>query len=365
MMSEPHTPETVTTDVAIDMVMPAAATQLPVVLPGSPLPSPRPRWLLWLLMAGVLGGGVAAYWRLHRDNALPAGIAAGNGRLEADEIDIDTKYAGRIANLSADEGDAVKAGQVVAVMDTRDLQASLAKAQALVRQAAQSLDEARSNLEQQKTQVLLARQELERAQALVPKGFETREVLDQRIQAMRGALAAQSAAESRVGQAQHALDAAGQDVVLYTGQIADNQLVAPRDGRIEYRVANIGEVLPVGGKVFTMLDSAYVYMDVYLPTSQAGLAEVGAPARIVLDADPQHPIPSSVAMIAEQAQFTPKTVETRDERDTLMFRVRVRIEPEQLRMMADKVRSGLPGMAYVRLDPATPWPAAIGGDAAR
>jgi len=132
--------------------------------------------------------------------------------------------------------------------------------------------------------------------------------------------------------------------------------VAPRDGRIEYRVANIGEVLPAGGKVFTMLDTGYVYIDVYLPTAEAGRIKLGSDARIVLDAYPTHPIPAKVVFLATQAQFTPKTVETKDERDKLMFRLRVRINSDRLRDRAEAVRSGLPGVTYLRIDPRVRWP---------
>src|SRR3974390_1534947 len=128
--------------------------------------------------------------------------------------------------------------------------------------------------------------------------------------------------------------------------MADNSLFAPKAGRIQYRLANIGEVLPAGGKVFTMLDLSYVYMDVYLPTLEAGKVKIGADARIVLDAYPNVAIPAKVSFIATQAQFTHKMVETKSERDKLMFRIRVKIDPDRLRACADAVRSGLPGMAY-------------------
>ncbi len=108
-----------------------------------------------------------------------------------------------------------------------------------------------------------------------------------------------------------------------------------------------------------MLDTAYVYMDIYLPTKDAGRIKIGSDARIVLDAYPGHVIPAAVTFSAAQAQFTPKTVETKDERDTLMFRIRIRIDPERLRGRADAVRSGLPGVAYVRTDPAVAWPAQL------
>ena len=310
------------------------------------------------VLLAILAGGAGGYyyWWQHLRSALPAGIVYGNGRLEADKINIDTKYAGRIAEILADEGDLVKAGQVVARMDTQDLAASLKKAEAQVSQARRAVDEANANVTQQKTQVLLAQQQFDRAATLVQKGFQTREVLDQRQQQQDGANAALSAANLRVIEFEHALDAATHDVELYSVQIADNTLVAPRDGRIEYRVANLGEVLPAGGHVFAMLDTSDVYMDIYLPTQEAGKVKYGADTRIVVDAYPKVAIPAKVMFIATQAQFTPKTVETKNEREKLMFRVRVRIDADWLRGRGDAVSSGLPGVGYIRTDASVQWP---------
>lgn len=320
------------------------------------------RWSLrvLVLLAGLLGGaGGGYYWWQHMHPALPAGIVFGNGRLEADEIDIDTKYAGRIAEILADEGDLVKAGQVVARMDTQDLAASLRKSEAQVRGAQQAVDQGHANVDQLQSQVLLAQQEMDRANALLQKDFQTKEVFDQRKQQLDGAQAALTAARSRVTELEHLLDAATHDVELYKIQIADNSLIAPRDGRIQYRIANIGEVLPAGGKVFAMLDVSDVYMDIYLPTEEAGKAKFGADARIVLDAYPNVAIPARVSFIATQAQFTPKTVETKNERDKLMFRIRVQIDPQRSQKRADEVRSGLPGVAYVLTGHDTVWPEAL------
>jgi len=333
------------------------AAQLPAVLPPPPRPRPRRRlarlWPLLLLLPLIV---VVGYWWFHAAPALPPGFASGNGRLEADEIDIDTKFAGRIAKLFVDEGDMVHPGQVVAMMDTQDLAATLKKDEALVDEAQHALDEAKADLAQQQTQVIFAGQELDRTATLVPKGFATVEQLDQRRQQMAAAQAGLEASQQKVEEAEHTLDATTHDVELYRVDILDNVLVAPKEGRIEYRVANIGEVLPAGGKVFTMLDTSYVYMDIYLPTEEAGRVRLGSEARIVLDAYPKHVIPATVVFVASQAQFTPKTVETKDERDKLMFRIRVRIDPERLAGRAELVRSGLPGVAYVRTEPNAAWP---------
>jgi HlyD family secretion protein len=153
--------------------------------------------LLVTIGAGAIIGWL--WWQQHQSR-LPPGIMSGNGRLESDEIDIDTKFAGRIAKLFVDEGDMVAAGQVVAMMDTRDIQASLKKSQALVSQAQRALDEAKANLAQRQTQVTLAQQELDRTSALVPRGFATVELLDQRRQQLNGAIAVQNAATHKVAE---------------------------------------------------------------------------------------------------------------------------------------------------------------------
>ena len=324
----------------------------------------RRRLALGLLLVLIGGGAGGFYWWKSVQSQLPPGIYWGNGRIEADPIDISTKFAGRIAEMLADQGDMVKAGQIVARMDTRDLEASLKKAQAQVELSHKAIEEANANVVQLSSQELLAQQEFDRASALAQKGYQTKEVLDQRQQQLDGAKAALRAAQAREIAAEHALDAATQDVELYTVNIADNKLVAPRDGRIQYRIANIGEVLPAGGKVFTMLDISYVYMDIYLPTEEAGRVKFGTDARIVLDAYPNVAIPARVSFVASQAQFTPKTVETEVERDKLMFRIRVRIDPERLRARGDAVRSGLPGVAYIRTDSSVVWPERLQGKAA-
>jgi HlyD family secretion protein len=354
---------------ATEPTAPSTRTAAPALAPAkSPAPAfsakgpAKGKRRLWIILAVALvacGGGFAEWWRTRPQ--LPPGIVFGNGRAEADEIDIDTKFAGRIAEILADEGDVVKSGQVVARMDTRDLEASLKKAQADVEQAHEAIDGANADVAQQEALVLLATQEIARTEDLVKKGFATRELIDQRRQQLGSANATLRANHSKVRELQRAYDASKHDVELYSVDIADNTLVAPREGRIQYRIANTGEVLPAGGKVYTMLDIAYVYMDIYLPTDQVGKLVIGADARIVLDAMPNSAFPAKMSFIAEQAQFTPKTVETQDERDLLMFRVRLKVDPDWLRARAQDVRTGLPGVGYLRLDPTVAWPSKLQG----
>ncbi|MFH2081166.1 MAG: HlyD family efflux transporter periplasmic adaptor subunit, partial [Pseudomonadota bacterium] len=161
---------------------------------------------------------------------------------------------------------------------------------------------------------------------------------------------------SQVAGAQSSAAAAQASIERIQVDIDDTALKAPRDGRVQYIVARPGEVVGAGGRILNLVDLADVYMTFFLPTAVAGRVALGTEVRIVLDAAPQYVIPASVSFVADVAQFTPKTVETAVEREKLMFRVKARIDPDLLRKHILQVKTGLPGMAYVRLDRAMPWP---------
>jgi HlyD family secretion protein len=319
----------------------------------------RRRWWPRAVIVGLLiaaGAGGAVWWR-QRPAPLPAGIVFSNGRIEAKEIDISTKFAGRISEIRVDEGDLVRQGQVVARIDTRDLAAQLAAARWQTSQTRQTIVESRAELAEMGTELKYDAQELERARSLILTGDITRESLDQRQSVFSTAVAAYQNADAGIAAAMAAVRMDTDKANYIQINIDDDTLVAPTDGPIEYRLAELGEILPVGGKVYTMLDATYVYMDIFLPTDSAGRVHLGDEARICLDALPGIPLPARVTSIAAQNEFTPKTVETKSDRDKLMFRIRVRIDVTLLRAHERQVRSGLPGLTYIRVDPKTAWPA--------
>lgn len=333
-------------------LQPAPVSPAPVARHRAP---PRNLAMMAILIACGTGGG--AWWWTHREAPLPAGIVASNGRLEMDEIDIQTKFAARVKDILVDEGDAVQQGQVLARMDVADLRASLAHAQAMILQADEVITQSMADLDQARPSVTLWQHEVARTASLLPKGFATQQTLDQQHQQLDTAMAAVRSATARIAAAQALREAARQDAALISVNIADDTLMAPRIGLIQYRLANVGEVLPAGGKLYTLLDTHYAYMDVFLPTAEAGQAVPGRQARIVLDAWPNVKLPAHVVFLASENQFTPKMVETRTERDKLMFRVRVRIDDVAL-TQGPPPQAGMPGIAYIRGDPAAPWPPA-------
>lgn len=341
----------------------------------------------WLLVAVVAlaGAGGYYYWRYHDANALPAGFARGNGRIEAIEIDIATKVPGRIREILVNEGDFITAGQVLARMDTEQLQAQRRQAEAQLQRATINVDTTKSLVTQRQAektaadavvaqrmaQLDSANRKLTRSEQLIRTNAVSQQVLDDDRSAAATAKAAVAAAQAQVAASEAAIssaramvvdagaaiDAARAAIESITADINDSTLKAPRDGRVQYRVAQPGEVLAAGGRVLNMVDLGDVYMTFFLPTAEAGRVAIGAEVHLVLDAAPQYVIPAKATFVADVAQFTPKTVETEEERQKLMFRVKAHIPPELLHQHIEEVKTGLPGMAYVRLDPNAPWPA--------
>ena len=251
----------------------------------------------------------------------------------------------------------VEAGVVVARLDADDLRAQLRAAEAQVVQAREAVEESQAGVRKSRTDVSLAGKTLKRSESLVDKGFISRSKLDTDQTGMEGAMAGMDQAQSRVAEAEAALAAAVAKMDSLQATLNDTSLKAPISGRVLYRLAEPGEVLAAGGKALTLLDLSDMYMTIYLPTDKAGQVALNSEARILLDALPGQPIPAVVSFVAPKAQFTPREVETRTEREKLMFRIKVKPDPAWLVAHRDLAKGGLPGVAYVRLDANAPWPA--------
>lgn len=312
------------------------------------------RVVLMLLLVLVTAGVVWLQQRLNPP--LPAGFINGNGRIEATQIDVATRWGGQISEVLVQEGQRVSAGQVLARMDIAHLEAQIRQAEANVQQARDAELSAQALVAQRQTELEYARRELSRSQELLLKRFITQAKVDSDQTQAHVAEAALQAAKAQAVAAKSSIAAAQAAVEQLNTQRDDSELKAARDGRIQYQLAQPGEVLAAGGKVLTLLDLSDVTLSLYLPETVAGQVQIGAQARIVLDALPDKPIPAEVSFVAAEAQFTPKQVETRSERDKLMFQVKVRIPKPLLLKHIDQVKTGLPGVAWVQLDPQQPWP---------
>lgn len=316
-----------------------------------------------VLTAGLVALVAAAVgflaWKQSARNALPAGIYAANGRVEANQVDIATKLAGRIIEVIPREGDMVEMGSVVARLDKDQLEAQFRQAEAEAQRARQALVAAEAQVVSRKAELTFADQEVKRSAALVDKGYTSREKMDQRQQQLASAEAALNAAIAQVDQAKAAVTAAGAQVEQIKTVLADATVKSPVRGRVQYRLIEPGAVLPAGGRIASLLDLSDVTMTIFLPAREAGRLTIGDEARVVLDAYPQYVFPAKVSFVAGEAQFTPKTVETSEEREKLMFRVKLQAPREMVKEIEDRVKTGLRGMAYVRTDRAAVWPAKL------
>ncbi|MGB3363306.1 MAG: efflux RND transporter periplasmic adaptor subunit [Thermodesulfobacteriota bacterium] len=313
------------------------------------------RKILLIFGTIIIAIGFALWWFNYRPVPLE-GFAIGNGRLEANEVNIATKFHGRVKEILFDEGDKIQAGQIVARMDTSSLEAQLAESQAIVVSAEKQRNNAVAIVAQRKSECDLARKNLSRSNKLYEKGIISLQELDKQTATYDVSESRCAAAEANVANAQAAIEAAIAHTDRIKSDINDSVLKSPISGRVQYRLAEPGEVLPAGGKIMTIINLSDVYMTVFLSSKDAGRLAIGALTRIVFDAAPEFAIPAKVYFISSKAQFTPKEVETLNERQKLVFRVKVRIVPEILNEYEPIVKIGVPGVAYIRLDPDVSWP---------
>ena len=371
---------------------PTASSNPPVVAPPIPtvpsvekklVPLLKKKWIVIGVMVAAVVIAIVV-WIKMKPSGPGIGFISGNGRVEATDIDIATKLAGRVQNILVDEGDFVKAGQPLAQMqvDVLDAQRDEARAQsaqavtavasAEAQVAARNSDTAfaQAVVGQRASELDAAQRRLARTESLSKSGAVAMQDLDDDRARVQGSGSAVTAAQAQVSAAQAATKAAQSEVIgansgvtaseatiaRVEADIVDSQLKSPRDGRVQYRVAQPGEVLAAGGKVLNLVDLNDVYLTFFLPETAVGKVPLGSEVRVILDAAQQYVIPAEVSFVATVAQFTPKTVETATERQKLMFRVKAQFSRELLQKNLKLVKTGLPGVAWVKLDSKAQWP---------
>lgn len=316
--------------------------------------------VIWYIILVAL---IAFILFLAKDYMTPSkeleGIASGNGRIETIQINISAKYGGRVMDIYAQEGDMVKKGQLLAKLDTKELDAQLKVSLAGVEQARQNKNYAKAIVSQTDSEFKQRKKNFIRTESLYKDGSLALINFEQDETAFKTAEAALLAAKARVINFDAAINAAKAQVEAIRVKLGESKLYSPVTGRVLYRLVEEGEMIAGGGKALVVLDLLNTYMTIFLPTSQVGLIDFGSEARIVLDALPNIAIPSNVTFISPEAQFTPKEIETASEREKLMFRVKVKIDAKLLEDHMEKIKTGLPGMAYIRLRSEMSWPQAL------
>lgn len=289
----------------------------------------------WLGLRGGRGAG-------------DAGVVA-SGTVEATDADLGFQMAGRVLQVSVAEGDDVESGQELARLDTRELDAALAGARAQLDAAEARLSElergarpqevltAEAALRSAATRAEEARLERERAVTLFAGGAISRQALDRAESALQVATAALEQAEEQLAlvqegprtetiRAQRAAVAQARANVARAEAVLDNAVItAPFAGVVTVRHREVGEAVTPGAPVLTLLDPSDRWVRIYVREDQMGLVRLGLGARIVADTHPDRVYGGDVVFIGNEAEFTPRNVQTAEERIKLVYPVKVRV----------------------------------------
>jgi HlyD family secretion protein len=306
-------------------------------------------------VVAVIGIG---FW-IKKKNALPEGLASGNGRIEGTLVDVAAKEPLRVKQIFVKEGDLVKPGQILAQLDTSTLESELAAAEAAVAQAEERLAVSKASIVKQRSAVGLSETQVQRSENLVEEHAGSQQELDVRRNQLDTSKASLAEAQAANKTSSEGIEVAKHNAATVETRIADATLKSPVTGRVLYRLAEPGEVLAAGGKALTLVNLQDVYMEIFLPSEQAGRLKVGAEARIVVDFAPHVAIPAQVSFVSPEAQFTPKQVETKNEREKLMFRVKLQIPKDLASRYVERIKTGVRGVGYVKLKDDAAWPAKV------
>jgi len=311
--------------------------------------------LLGIVAVAAFGGWQS--WKLAHKSPVPEGIVFGNGRIESVQVDIAAKYGGRIKEILAREGDLVETGQVLATMDTGEFEAQLANDKAIVSQNQEASSEVKTEITRRESELKFSELEYNRSRGLFSRKAISREEYELVQSKWETAKASLAGANAKLRTSEQAISAANAEAKRTQVKIDDATLKSPVRGRVLYRLAEPAEVVALGGKILTLINLNDIYMEIFLPAQEAARVKIGADARIVLDVRPEYAAQAKASYVSPEAQFTPKQVETRSERDKLMFRVKLKIPAEIVLPFIERIKTGVRGIGYVRLDDTVAWPA--------
>jgi len=364
-------------------------------------PRERSHILAVLILLGVLAtGALLGWWLWGRADPFPDGLIQANGRIEGDRVLAASKFSGRVVELHVREGSEVMAGEIVARLDDAQLSAQVAQAQAAMETQAARLQAARTTLHVLERNVPLeiesARSEVGRAKAALAAAEASERQAGKdaaRMSALHvvGTLDAQrseqaaltwkvaraelTAAHAALSQAKNGLtdaqlgqqriearraenkaleaqlDQAHGALAEVTSTLDDLSIPAPASGVVTTQIVDLGEVIAPGFPLFEIVDLDHLYLKVYVPEKEIGKVRRGLPARIYTDAFPDEPFPATVRYIASRAEFTPKEVQTPDERVKLVYALKLYLDENP----GHRLTPGLPADAVIRWKEDTPW----------
>ncbi|MDE2060008.1 MAG: efflux RND transporter periplasmic adaptor subunit [candidate division NC10 bacterium] len=328
----------------------------------------EPKRKIVLLVALALAGAVLIVgWRLVREKGDGDNLVA-NGTIEATEVEVSSKLPGRLAQLLVKEGDQVQANQVIARLDTSEIEAEVAQAQAALAKAEaqlkellagsrlQEIEEARANLQQADDNLKLARDDWDRFDNLFKEGAISIQERDRAKNRVEVAASQVKAARERyelirvgprpevIEAARHERDRAKGALGMAKVRLRDSTILAPLSAIVLTKRAEQGEVVNPGFPIVILIDPDDLWLRVYIPESEIGLVSIGQAAAVTVDSFPNRRFEGKVVEISSKAEFTPRTVQTKKERVNLVFGVKISLDNRD-RLL----KPGMPADAEIKM----------------
>jgi HlyD family secretion protein len=297
-------------------------------------------------------------------------VISASGTIEAVEVHVASKVAGQLLKLAVEEGSRVRPGDELAVVDHATFDIQLRQAEAGVRLAeaqlallvkgarSEDIRQAEAGLKQAEASLAVAEDDARRMRELAKTGSVTPKQRDDAEARLTVASAGRNfaaealnkartlarpeeirAAEARLDQAQAAAD-------LLRKTIADCTILAPAGGTVTHKAVEPGELVVQGATIVTLAELDSVYVMIYVTEKELGRVSLGAAAEVEIDAFPDKPFAGKVTFISPEAEFTPKNIQTKEDRVKLVFGVKVEIENRE-----GLLKPGLPADAVIRVGP--------------
>ncbi len=291
-----------------------------------------------------------------------------SGNVEVTECNIGFKVSGKIATLYVDEGKRVNKGDLLAELSSGDMKALVDQSRAALEEAQvklaelksgsrrQEIGKARADTGSQEADLIRARKDLERAEVLFANGAisasrydSAKSAYETRLAQLRGAKQQQSLVEE--GPRREDIKAAGLRVKQLTAllanteeKLADTKLYAPISGVVFRKNVELGEIVQPGAAVFIVGDLDHPWVKVYVKEDKLGLIKLGQKAKVSVDTYKNRSYDAAVTFISSEAEFTPKNVQTQEERVKLVFGAKVTVENKD-----QELKPGMPADVRITL----------------
>lgn len=311
-------------------------------------------WIGTALAMVAIGGLSYTAFEVLRPPELPEQVLYGNGHIEGTEVAVSAEVQGRVIASPMAEGEFVKKGDMLVRLDDAELKARLAQAEAELRALRQSAVQVRRELQLWRHHAATAQEDLSRIRRLRETGVATPQQLNAADDRFREAQAQVDALEARAAEVEARVEAASRELDLLQLQVDKTEIRAPISGTLLTQAIEVGELASPGRIVAVLVDLSDLDLKVYVPERELGKLELGDPARVQVNAFPEHYFAATVRRVDQQAQFTPRDVHLPEERARMVFGVILALENP-----GGALKPGMPADAWILWRDEAPWPESL------